>query len=39
MGDPLERAVEGAREYVHRAIEAAVPLGRGRGPVRHDVES
>jgi hydroxymethylpyrimidine/phosphomethylpyrimidine kinase len=38
-GDPLERAVEGAREYVHRAIEAAVPLGRGRGPVRHDVES
>jgi hydroxymethylpyrimidine/phosphomethylpyrimidine kinase len=36
-GDPLERAVEGARAYVRRALEAAVPLGRGRGPVRHDV--
>jgi len=36
-GSPLDRAVEGARAYVRRALEAAVPLGRGRGPVRHDV--
>jgi hydroxymethylpyrimidine/phosphomethylpyrimidine kinase len=37
LGDPLLRAVEGAKAYVRRALEAAVPLGRGRGPVRHDV--
>jgi hydroxymethylpyrimidine/phosphomethylpyrimidine kinase len=36
-GEPLERAVGGAKAYVRRALAASVPLGRGRGPVRHDV--
>jgi hydroxymethylpyrimidine/phosphomethylpyrimidine kinase len=36
-GDPLADAVAGATAYVVRALEAAEPLGRGRGPVRHDV--
>jgi hydroxymethylpyrimidine/phosphomethylpyrimidine kinase len=39
LGDPLERAVEGAKAYVHRALGAAVALGRGRGPVRHDART
>jgi len=36
-GDDLLAAVTGAKGYLHRALAAAVPLGRGRGPVRHDV--
>lgn len=36
-GRPLERAVEQALDYVHRAIAAAPALGRGHGPLRHGV--
>ncbi len=36
-GDDLLAAVTGAKGYLHRALSAAVPLGRGRGPVHHDV--
>lgn len=36
-GDDLSTAVAGAKAYLHRALAAARPLGRGRGPVRHDV--
>jgi hydroxymethylpyrimidine/phosphomethylpyrimidine kinase len=36
-GEPLERASAGAKAYVHRALAASAPLGRGRGPIRHDV--
>ncbi len=38
LGHALERAVEGAKAYVHRALAAATALGAGRGPVRHDVD-
>ncbi len=34
-GAPLARAVEGAVDYLHEAIRAAYPLGRGHGPVDH----
>lgn len=36
-GNRLEDAVRGAKAYVHRALLAARPLGRGRGPVEHAV--
>jgi hydroxymethylpyrimidine/phosphomethylpyrimidine kinase len=36
LGDALGTAVENAKAYVHRGLLAAGPLGRGRGPVRHD---
>jgi hydroxymethylpyrimidine/phosphomethylpyrimidine kinase len=37
LGDPLHAAVEGALEYVHRAIASAPALGRGHGPLNHAV--
>lgn len=33
LGDPPARAVAGAKAWVTRALETAVPVGRGRGPV------
>ncbi|HEX4601285.1 MAG TPA: bifunctional hydroxymethylpyrimidine kinase/phosphomethylpyrimidine kinase [Gemmatimonadales bacterium] len=36
-GRPLERAVEDALDFVHRAIAAAPDLGQGRGPLNHFV--
>jgi hydroxymethylpyrimidine/phosphomethylpyrimidine kinase len=36
-GATLPEAVHGAKDWVHRALAAAVPLGGGRAPVRHDV--
>ena len=36
-GRPLERAVEDALDFVHRAIAAAPGLGRGHGPLNHFV--
>ena len=36
-GVPLLEAVAFAKAYLHRALVAAGPLGRGRGPVRHAV--
>jgi hydroxymethylpyrimidine/phosphomethylpyrimidine kinase len=35
LGQPLEPAVAGALDFVHRAIAAAPGLGRGHGPVSH----
>jgi hydroxymethylpyrimidine kinase/phosphomethylpyrimidine kinase len=37
LGRDLETAVEGALDYVHRAIAAAPPLGGGHGPLNHTV--
>ncbi len=37
-GEDLESAVRAAKAYVARAIRQAPALGRGRGPLRHDVE-
>lgn len=37
LGLPLEPAVERALGYLQRAIAAAPGLGRGHGPLRHDV--
>ncbi len=37
LGRDLERAVEDALDYVHRAIESAPGLGRGHGPLNHSV--
>jgi hydroxymethylpyrimidine kinase/phosphomethylpyrimidine kinase len=37
LGRSLDRAVEDGLGYVHRAIEAAVPLGAGHGPVNHRI--
>lgn len=37
LGRPLERAVADALDFVHRAIAAAPPLGRGAGPLDHTV--
>lgn len=37
-GQPLERAVAAALDFVHRAIEAAPELGQGHGPLNHWVE-
>ena len=36
-GRPLERAVEDALDFVHRAIAAAPGLGHGHGPLNHFV--
>jgi hydroxymethylpyrimidine/phosphomethylpyrimidine kinase len=35
LGHPLAAAVEHSLDYLHRAIETAPGLGRGRGPVNH----
>jgi hydroxymethylpyrimidine/phosphomethylpyrimidine kinase len=32
-GDGPVEAVRGAKEFVRRALETAVPLGKGKGPV------
>jgi len=37
LGRPLERAVEDALDFVHRAIAAAPGLGTGHGPLNHFV--
>jgi hydroxymethylpyrimidine/phosphomethylpyrimidine kinase len=37
LGRSLERAVEDAVDFVHRAIAAAPGLGSGRGPLNHFV--
>jgi len=37
LGRPLERAVEDALDFVHRAIAAAPGLGQGNGPLNHFV--
>ena len=34
-GLPMMEAVQTAKEYVHRAMEAAFPLGAGHGPLHH----
>lgn len=34
-GRPLFEAVRAAKEFVHRALEAAPGLGAGRGPINH----
>jgi hydroxymethylpyrimidine/phosphomethylpyrimidine kinase len=36
---PLERAVEDALDFVHRAIRAAPGIGAGHGPLNHFVEA
>lgn len=36
-GQELEVAVEDGLEFVARAIAAATPIGRGTGPLQHDV--
>jgi hydroxymethylpyrimidine/phosphomethylpyrimidine kinase len=36
-GTTLPEAVRAAKEYVHKAIAAAYPLGRGCGPINHGV--
>jgi hydroxymethylpyrimidine/phosphomethylpyrimidine kinase len=36
-GESLEAAIETAKEYVTSALAAAVPLGRGFGPLEHFV--
>ncbi|MGD8428780.1 MAG: bifunctional hydroxymethylpyrimidine kinase/phosphomethylpyrimidine kinase [Ectothiorhodospiraceae bacterium] len=35
VGMPLDGAIFRARAYLQRALETAVPLGRGHGPVNH----
>ena len=35
LGRPLERAVEDAIAFVHRAMQSAPGLGRGHGPLNH----
>ncbi len=35
QGKALPQAVRAAKEYVRKAIAAAYPLGRGRGPINH----
>jgi hydroxymethylpyrimidine/phosphomethylpyrimidine kinase len=37
LGRPLERAVEDALDFVHRAMAAAPGLGAGHGPLNHFV--
>jgi hydroxymethylpyrimidine/phosphomethylpyrimidine kinase len=37
LGRSLDRAVEDGLGYVRRAIETAVPLGAGHGPVNHGI--
>ena len=35
LGEPLETAVEAAREYVFEAIRTAPKFGKGSGPLNH----
>ena len=35
MGQPLEEAIEGAREFVRAALQAAPGFGAGHGPMGH----
>lgn len=35
LGDSAEAAVAAAKQYVKEAMEAAYPIGRGRGPMHH----
>lgn len=35
LGEDLEAAVAGAKEYVRRAIRSAYAVGKGTGPIRH----
>ena len=35
LGNPLEAAVNMARDYVFEAIRSAPKLGRGNGPLNH----
>lgn len=35
QGKPLTQAVKQAKQYIHRAISTAQPLGVGHGPVNH----
>ncbi len=37
LGHSLERAIEAALDFVHRAIAAAPGLGKGHGPLNHRV--
>jgi hydroxymethylpyrimidine/phosphomethylpyrimidine kinase len=37
LGSALEESVEAALGYVHRAMLAAVPVGKGHGPLNHRV--
>jgi hydroxymethylpyrimidine/phosphomethylpyrimidine kinase len=37
LGRPLERAVEDALDFVHRAIASAPGLGSGHGPLNHTI--
>jgi hydroxymethylpyrimidine/phosphomethylpyrimidine kinase len=37
LGRRLDQAVEDGLGYVYRAIETAVPLGKGHGPVNHRI--
>jgi len=39
LGRPLERVVEDALDFVHRAIRMAPGLGAGHGPMNHFVEA
>jgi hydroxymethylpyrimidine/phosphomethylpyrimidine kinase len=34
-GSPPAEAVGGAKRYVRAAMEAAYPVGKGRGPLNH----
>lgn len=36
QGQSVPNAVEGARDYLHKAIEQAPGLGKGHGPVAHN---
>jgi len=35
LGQPVREAVSAAKEFIQGAIENALPLGRGRGPLNH----
>jgi hydroxymethylpyrimidine/phosphomethylpyrimidine kinase len=35
LGNALPEAVRAAKEYVHKAIMAAYPIGKGIGPINH----
>jgi hydroxymethylpyrimidine/phosphomethylpyrimidine kinase len=39
LGRPLERAVEDAIDFVHRAMASAPSIGSGRGPLNHRVSA
>ena len=36
-GNSLPEAVRAAKEYVRKAIMAAYPMGKGTGPINHEV--